>query len=226
MEPLEGKTPGTPSPETVSTRRQRIAELARKAPQMAFTTLAHHIDIDWLKRRTCARARTGPRGGRTDGGGLRGGPGGQPPVAAGPLQVRTYQAPPVRRVHIPKGTGRRRGPSAFPPSRTRSFSARWRWSWRPSTNRTFWTARSASGPGGRPTRLWRRSGTADGDRRVGPGDRHPEVFRCSGPWPSAAILRRRVRDGVLLRLIDKWLKAGVLEEGASRIPKPAARRAG
>ena len=26
-------------------------------------------------------------------------------------------------------------------------------------------------------------------------------------------LRRRVRDGVLLRLIDKWLKAGVLEEG-------------
>jgi retron-type reverse transcriptase len=28
-----------------------------------------------------------------------------------------------------------------------------------------------------------------------------------------AILGRRVRDGVLLRLIGKWLKAGVLEDG-------------
>ena len=28
------------------------------------------------------------------------------------------------------------------------------------------------------------------------------------------LLRRRIRDGVLLRLIGKWLNAGVLEEGA------------
>jgi len=48
MRPLEGKMPGTPSPETISTRRQRIAELARQSPQAAFTTLAHHIDIDWM----------------------------------------------------------------------------------------------------------------------------------------------------------------------------------
>ena len=40
---------GTPSPESVSTKLQRIAELARTAPQMAFTTLAHHIDLDWLR---------------------------------------------------------------------------------------------------------------------------------------------------------------------------------
>jgi RNA-directed DNA polymerase len=39
---------GTPSPETVSTKRERIAELARTAPDMAFTNLAHHIDIDRL----------------------------------------------------------------------------------------------------------------------------------------------------------------------------------
>jgi RNA-directed DNA polymerase len=29
-----------------------------------------------------------------------------------------------------------------------------------------------------------------------------------------AFLRLRVRDGVLLRLIGKWLKAGVLEDGS------------
>jgi hypothetical protein len=40
--------PGTPGPDPISTRRQRIAELARQSPQAAFTTLAHHIDIDWL----------------------------------------------------------------------------------------------------------------------------------------------------------------------------------
>ncbi|MEX1363649.1 MAG: reverse transcriptase domain-containing protein [Nannocystaceae bacterium] len=30
------------------------------------------------------------------------------------------------------------------------------------------------------------------------------------------FVRRRVRDGVLLRLIGKWLKAGVMEEGSVR----------
>lgn len=49
MEPLKGKTAETSSSSTVSTKRQRIAELAREAPEMAFTTLAHHIDMDWLR---------------------------------------------------------------------------------------------------------------------------------------------------------------------------------
>ena len=40
--------PGTPRPDYVSTKRQRIAELARKCPDMAFTNLAHHIDIEWM----------------------------------------------------------------------------------------------------------------------------------------------------------------------------------
>ena len=39
---------GTPKPETVSTRQQRIAELAKQAPQMGFTSLAHHLDLRWL----------------------------------------------------------------------------------------------------------------------------------------------------------------------------------
>jgi len=32
------------------------------------------------------------------------------------------------------------------------------------------------------------------------------------------LLRQRVRDGVLLRLIGKWLNAGVLEEGSISYP--------
>src|SRR5262249_29859610 len=39
IEPLEGNMAGTPSPTTVSTQQQRIAELARQAPQVGVTSL-------------------------------------------------------------------------------------------------------------------------------------------------------------------------------------------
>jgi len=35
--------------ETVSTRQQRIAELAKQSPQMAFTSLNQHLDLAWLR---------------------------------------------------------------------------------------------------------------------------------------------------------------------------------
>ena len=49
MEPWEGKMPETPSSPCISTKLARIAELAKRAPEMAFTTLAHYIDLDWLR---------------------------------------------------------------------------------------------------------------------------------------------------------------------------------
>ncbi|MCA9620884.1 MAG: group II intron reverse transcriptase/maturase, partial [Myxococcales bacterium] len=41
-----------------------------------------------------------------------------------------------------------------------------------------------------------------------------------------AILRQRVRDGVLLRLIGKWLKAGVLTEGELSRPESGSPQGG
>jgi RNA-directed DNA polymerase len=41
-----------------------------------------------------------------------------------------------------------------------------------------------------------------------------------------ALLRQRVRDGVLLRLIDKWLKAGVLEGGELTYPEAGTPQGG
>jgi RNA-directed DNA polymerase len=46
---------GTLRPEPVSTKQQRIAELARNCLDMAFRNLAHHIDIEWM---LTAHART------------------------------------------------------------------------------------------------------------------------------------------------------------------------
>ena len=39
---------GTSSPSNVSTKQQRIAKLAQEEKR-ALTTLAHHIDIEWLE---------------------------------------------------------------------------------------------------------------------------------------------------------------------------------
>src|SRR5205085_11425479 len=43
---------------------------------------------------------------------------------------------------------------------------------------------------------------------------------------SRELLRRRIRDGVLLRLIDKWLNAGVLEEAVLTYPTAGSPQGG
>src|SRR5262249_15404919 len=40
------------------------------------------------------------------------------------------------------------------------------------------------------------------------------------------FLKRRVRDGVILRLIGKWLKAGVLDKGIYTVPETGAPQGG
>src|SRR5829696_764557 len=115
MRPLEGKMPGTPSPDPISTRRQRIAELARQSPQAAFTTLAHHIDIDWLfeaYRRTRKDGAVGVDG--QTGEGYAADLGGNLQSLLDRAKSGRYQAPPVRRVHIPKGTGSETRPIGIP----------------------------------------------------------------------------------------------------------------
>ena len=46
---LVGKMTDTPRFEDISTRQRKIAELARQAPELSFTSLNHHIDLDWMR---------------------------------------------------------------------------------------------------------------------------------------------------------------------------------
>ena len=106
---------GASKPTTVSTRQQRIAALAKQSPQMGFTSLAHHIDLLWLLE---AYQRTRKYG-------APGVDGQSAAVYAEHLvdnlqglldraKSGTYRAPPVRRVHIPKGTGPETRPIGIP----------------------------------------------------------------------------------------------------------------
>ena len=115
MDPLEGQMANTPRLDPVSTKRQRIAELARDAPEMVFTSLAHHIDMHVPRTAYAATRKDGAVG--LDG------------QTAADYAVHLeanlqslldrfksgqYVAPPVRRVHIPKGDGRKTRPIGIP----------------------------------------------------------------------------------------------------------------
>ena len=104
--------------------------------------------------------RRGRGCGRTDRRGLRREPGGQPPVAAGPSQVR--HIPSASGATSPHPQGRvsppRPDPWGFRPLKTKCFRGRWSWFWKPSTNRTSWTARTVSALAARRTKRWTRCG--------------------------------------------------------------------
>ena len=91
--------------QSVSTRQRRIAELARQSPQMSFTSLNHYLDVPWLLKAFHATREDGAPG--VDGvtwieyardieSNLK--------SLLDRAKSGTYRAPPVRRVHIPKGT--------------------------------------------------------------------------------------------------------------------------
>src|SRR3954469_4647482 len=115
MELLEGKMKETPGSATISTKLEQIAKLAKEAPGMAFTTLAHHIDVEWLReayRRTRKDGAVGVDGQTAD-------------EYAAHLEDNlrsllerpksgTYRPPAVRAVHIPKGDGAQTRPIGIP----------------------------------------------------------------------------------------------------------------
>jgi len=71
-------TEGALKPESVSTKQERIAILARRNTRMAFTSLNHYVDYEWVKcLRVHAQGRRG-RSRRRDRGRLCGQPGAEP----------------------------------------------------------------------------------------------------------------------------------------------------
>lgn len=209
---------GTSSPTTISTRLQRIAELARQE-QRALTTLAHHIDIEFLHeahRRTRKDGAVGVDGEtatsyaeRLDEN-LR--------SLLDRFKSGTYRAPPVRRVHIPKGDGSKTRPIGIPTLEDKVLQRAVTMVLEAIYEQEFFDCSY----GFRPARSAHDALQAlrDGLMEMHGGwvlELDIEAFFDTMVHEHLrTFLDQRVRDGVLRRTINKWLKAGVLEAGELR----------
>jgi hypothetical protein len=100
---------------SISTRLRRIARLAREDPERSFMSLAHYIDEYWLQEaysRTRKDAAVGVDGTTAEqyaeqlADNLR--------SLCDRFKSGRYKAPPVRRVHISKGSGSETRPIGIP----------------------------------------------------------------------------------------------------------------
>jgi len=215
---------------SVSTKQERIAELAKQSPQMAFTSLAHLLDIEWLKE---AYQRT-----RKDGAvGVDG-------ITAeqyeqdleGNLQhllVRvksgTYRAPPVRRVHIPKGgSSTETRPIGIPTLEDKTLQRAVVMLLEPIYEQDFLDCSY----GFRPARSAHQALDSFRTHLMNSKGGHVlevdirKFFDNLDHGHLRRFLQLRVRDGALLRLIGKWLNAGVMEAGCVSYPEAGSPQGG
>jgi group II intron reverse transcriptase/maturase len=206
-------------PANLSTKRQWIAELARRKPGTVLYSLHHVIDLEWMQEAYRLTRKDGATG--IDG------------VTATDYEANLeanlvdlleriksgrYQAPPVRRSYIPKTDGTRR-PLGIPTFEDKVaqraivmvLEAVYEQDFR-SCSYGFRPGRSAHdalrelyGVITRQGQYW----VLDVDIR--------KYFDTISHHHLRAILDQRVTDGVIRRMIDKWLKAGVLEDGLLRL---------
>ena len=217
LDPQAGDVPRLPGRDRTCTKLLRIADLARNGPGMSFTSLAHHIDMEFLR---AAYART-----RKDG--ATGVDGQTAQTYAEDLEVNlasllerfksgSYRAPPVRGVEIPKGGGKMRplGIPTFEDKVLQSavvmvLEAIYEQDFRPCSY-GFRPGRSAHQA---LEALWKEAmdmGTSCWVLEVD----IKSFFDTLVHGRLREFLDRRVRDGVIRRAIDKWLKAGVLKGGS------------
>lgn len=212
---MEGNAPGTQRPDNVFTKIQRLAGKAKLERKLQFTSLAHLIEVDLLTEAYRLLRKDASPG--VDGltaeeyerdleGNLR--------ALHARLRDGTYRAQPVRRVYIEKENGKLR-PLGIPALEDKvaqkaallvleaiyeqdflpcSFG------FRPGRN-----AHAALDALSAAVVFGRTSYVLDADIK----GYFDNIVREN----LMDFIRRRVKDGALLRLIGKWLHVGVVEGG-------------
>ncbi len=214
----------SPSSGFVSTKQARIAKIARQIRGAPIRSLSHHMDLEWLReafRRTRKRAAVGVDGQTAA-------------TYAENLDANltslleraksgTYRAPPVRRVHIPKGDGgSETRPIGVPTFEDKVLQRGVAMLLEPIYEQEFYDfsygfrrGRSAQDASEALNQgLWQMGGGWVIDMDI------QRFFDTLDHGKLRDLLRQRVVDGVVVRLIGKWLHAGVFEEG--RVHRPSA----
>lgn len=189
--------------------------LARNNPAMAFTSLNHYVDYEWVQYAYECTRKDGAVGvdGQT-----------AEEYAANleqnllslidRLKSGRYRAPPVRRHYIPKTDGGQRA-LGIPGFEDKVAQRVIVMLLEPIYEQTFLDCSF----GFRPARSAHQALQAVRSGIMEQGGRWVldvdvcKYFASIGYAKLREFLARRVTDGVVRRLIDKWLKAGVLEDG-------------
>ncbi len=209
------KQEGTLDPANLSTKRQWIAELARAKRGTALHSLHHVIDMNWMLEAYRLTRKDGAPG--IDG------------VTAADYEVNLesnlldlleriksgrYHAPPVRRTYIPKADGSQRM-LGIPSFEDKVAQRAVTMVLEAIYEQDFLPCSYGFRPGRSPHQalrslqrgLWseRLYWVIDLDIR--------KYFDSIPHTHLRAFLDQRVTDGVVRRMIDKWLKAGAVEDG-------------
>lgn len=196
---------------------------------MAFTSLSHHIDVEFLRaayERTRKNAAPGVDGQTAEDyqrnlkENLQ--------ELLDRLKSGTYRAPNVRRVHIPKGDGSKTRPIGIPTFEDKVLQRAVHMLLEPIYEEDFLDCSYGYRPGRSAHEALEALRSA--------------LMKVGGGWVLEAdiqgffdhldhahlrtFLDRRVRDGVLRRVLHKWLKAGVLETGQVTYPESGTPQGG
>lgn len=220
---------GTTNPEPISTRLRQIAELARNKPELVFTGLNHHLDVDLLREAYHRTRKSGAVG--IDGqtaemyaenleGNLQ--------DLVERVHSGRYRAPPVRRVHIPKGDGSKTRPIGIPTFEDKVLQRAVAMLLEAVYEQDFLDCSFGFRPG-RSAHAALEALRAGAMRLHGGTVLDADIqafFDTLDHQHLHTFLDRRVRDGVLRRLIQKWLHAGVLEQGVVHHPETGTPQGG
>jgi len=204
------------SSETVFTKLERIAKVAKQMPDTALTSLSHHIDVEWLREAFRRTRKDGASGvDRQSAKEYEKDLEHNLQDLLNRAKSGTYRAPPVRRVHIPKGDGSQTRPIGIPTFEDKVLQRAVAMALEAVYEQDFLDCSYGFRPGRSAHHALRALRSA--------------TIKMGGGWILEVdikgffdnldhahlreMLQRRVRDGVILRLIGKWLNAGVLEKG-------------
>jgi RNA-directed DNA polymerase len=199
----------------ISTQIQEIAEQAIEYPEMVFTTLAHRIDVEWLReayRQTNKNSAAGIDG-----------------ITAAAYAAKLdenlqdlhrrlvsgqYKAPPVERVWLDKEDGRKR-PIGKPTFEDKIVQRAVVMLLEPIYEQEFYDFSHGFREGHNAHQALHeiREACRQGNINWIIDADVSRFFDELGHDQLREFIKRRVNDGGIMKLIGKWLNAGVMEEG-------------